>query len=122
MGTNMNIGQVARASGVPTKVIRRYETIGLLPAARRDKRGYRVYDAEDVHVLRFIRNARTAGLSVPSIAAMLELWRNRQRDDAEVRRLALFYVTALQEKAAVIAAVGRVLRLFLDARCDSHKT
>lgn len=51
----MNIGQVARASGVPTKVIRRYEAMGLLPAARRDERGYRVYNTEDVHALRFIR-------------------------------------------------------------------
>lgn len=118
----MNIGQVARASGVRTKVIRRYEAMGLLPAARRDERGYRVYDAEDVHALRFIWNARAAGLSVPSVAGMLDLWRDRQRDDAEVRRLALSYAAALQEKAAAIVAVGRALRPFLDERRDSHQT
>lgn len=118
----MNIGQVARASGVPTKVIRRYEAMGLLPSVRRDEHGYRVYDAGDVHVVRFIWNARAAGLSVPSVAGMLDLWRDRQRDDTEVRRLALSYVTALREKAAAIVAVRHALRPFLDERRDSRQT
>ncbi len=118
----MNIGQVARASGVPTKVIRRYEAMGLLPAARRDERGYRVYNTEDVHALRFIQHAKSVGLSVPGIADMLELWRDRQRDDAEVRRLALSYAAALQEKAAAIGAIGRALHPFIDERRDSRQT
>lgn len=70
----MNIGQGAGASGVPTKVTRRYEAMGLLPSVRRDERGYRVYDAGDVHVLRFIRRAKSVGLSVPGIADMGDLF------------------------------------------------
>ena len=54
----MNIGEAAKASGVSVKMIRHYEAIGLLPAATRTESGYRVFRPDDVHALRFIRNAR----------------------------------------------------------------
>ena len=54
----MRIGQAAKASGIPAKMIRYYENIGLVPAAERLESGYRDYDATDVHRLRFIRAAR----------------------------------------------------------------
>ena len=72
MNTNMNIGQAAKAAGVSTKMIRHYELIRLLPQAGRSDAGYRLYGQRDVSVLRFIRQSRSLGFSMPQIADLEE--------------------------------------------------
>jgi len=106
----MNIGAAARASGVSAKMIRYYETTGLLPAAKRTANGYRVYDAADVHTLGFIRRARNLGFPVAQIEALLRLWRDRTRASAEVKAIAEAHVEELEAKAAELAAMARTLR------------
>ena len=75
----MNIGEAAKSSGVSAKMIRHYEELGLLPQARRTESGYRQYDANEVHTLRFIRHSRDVGFSLPEIAELVGLWQNRRR-------------------------------------------
>jgi len=105
----MNIGDAARASGVSPKMVRHYETLGLVPGVARTEAGYRQYDAATVHTLRFIRRARDLGFGTAEIAELLTLWRNKQRPSAEVKRIALAHVDDLQRRIAEMQAMQRTL-------------
>lgn len=111
----MNIGEAAAASGVSAKMIRHYEAIGLFSALR-SANGYRVYDDRDVAVLRFIRHARDLGFPLEDVRRLLALWRDRQRASAEVKKLALAHVAALEDKARSLDAMAASLR-HLAAHC-----
>src|SRR3546814_16114567 len=95
----MNIGEAAAASGVSAKMIRHYESIGLIRAPLRTESNYRVYSKDDVHVLRFIKRARTLGFSIDKVAMLLGLWQDRSRASADVKELALGHVAELEERS-----------------------
>jgi Cu(I)-responsive transcriptional regulator len=111
----VNIGEAAAASGVPAKMIRHYEAVGLISAARAAN-GYRVYGEREVAVLRFIRHARDLGFPLEDIRRLLALWQDRGRASAEVKRLALAHVAALEAKADSLSRMAASLR-HLAAHC-----
>lgn len=69
------VGKAAQAAGLSAKAVRLYEAKGLLPAAERTESGYRTYTDDDITVLRFIRQAKTLGLSLGEIRGILDLRR-----------------------------------------------
>jgi Cu(I)-responsive transcriptional regulator len=121
--TWFNIGDAARASGVTAKMVRHYESIGLLPPARRTEAGYRLYGTDDVRMLQFIHRGRALGFSLDQIAGLLALWRDKHRASADVRRLALAHIDELDRKIAELEAMKRTLATLAsschgDARSD----
>ena len=116
----MNIGAASEASGVSAKMIRHYEAIGLLaPAARRDN-SYREYGAHEVHELRFIGRARKLGFSIPEIATLLALWRDRNRPSREVLKLAAAHLADLDRRIAEMQGMALTLR-HLVQRCHGDE-
>jgi MerR family transcriptional regulator, copper efflux regulator len=109
MNDRMNISAASQASGVSAKMIRHYESLGLVPGVRRSASGYREYDEATVHVLRFIRRARDLGFDTHEIAALLALWRNKRRSSAEVKRIATQHVQALEQRIAALQSMQRTL-------------
>jgi Cu(I)-responsive transcriptional regulator len=105
----MNIGQASKASGVSAKMIRHYESVGILPAARRSDAGYRQYARGDVQTLQFIRHARDLGFSIPEIGELLGLWQNRRRPSRQVKALALAHIQELEQKAQELLAMKAAL-------------
>jgi DNA-binding transcriptional MerR regulator len=69
------VGKAAQAAGLSAKAVRLYEARGLLPPAQRTGAGYRTYTGDDVAVLRFIRQAKTLGLSLSEIRDILDIRR-----------------------------------------------
>jgi Cu(I)-responsive transcriptional regulator len=114
--TSLNIGDAAAAAGVSAKMIRHYEEIGLIPKAKRTYSGYRTYSENEVHVLRFIRQARGLGFSIKQISELLGLWQNSRRSSATVKTLALEHIGELEEKIREMLAMKATLER-LAAHC-----
>ena len=106
----MNIGQAANASGVSAKMIRYYEEVGLITPPARNANGYRAYAKSNIHELKFIRRARDLGFTVEQISGLMHLWRDRSRASADVKRIALEHVAALEAKRREIEEMANTLR------------
>ncbi len=105
----MNIGRAANMSGVSAKMIRHYESIGLIKPSARSDSGYRLYTQQNLHTLRFIKRARTLGFSLDDIAHLLSLWQDHHRASAEVKTLAMQHVRALNDKIAELTEMRDLL-------------
>lgn len=95
----MNIGEVARKSGLPPKTIRYYESAGLIEPARTDN-GYRDFDDSDLHRLAFLGRARGLGFTIEECRALLELYDDRQRASADVKRIAEGHLSRIDARIA----------------------
>jgi MerR family copper efflux transcriptional regulator len=94
IGGPYNVGEAARMSNVSAKMVRHYESLGLLPTVSRTDAGYRQYTDKEVHTLRFIRRSRDLGFSMAEISELLALWQNRRRPSSSVKRIASEHVAA----------------------------
>ena len=91
-------------------MIRYYESIGLIEPPIRTEAGYRVYTADEIHELRFIKRARTLGFSIEEAREHLALWRDKSRASADVKQLAMSHVRDLEAKATELQAMADTLR------------
>ena len=112
----MNIGAVARETGITAKTIRYYESIGLTPRPDRQANGYRAYMEDDVATLRFVQRARGLGFSLEEVRALLTLWRDKSRASADVKKLALDHIAEINARITELEAMKRTLE-DLTERC-----
>jgi MerR family copper efflux transcriptional regulator len=71
-GERLTIGRLALLSGVSAKAIRYYESVGLLPPAKRSANGYRSYSRADLNRLILLRRLRLLGVSLEALKPLLE--------------------------------------------------
>jgi MerR family copper efflux transcriptional regulator len=119
----MNIGEASAASGVSAKMIRYYESIGLVPETQRSGSNYRVYGERELHTLRFIRRARDLGFSLDRIKGLLSLWQDSGRASADVKQIALAHVDELNQRIRELSEMRDTLNTLAgcchgDARPD----
>ena len=106
----MNIGEAAKLSGVNAKLIRHYESIGIIPKASRSGAGYRTYSENEVHILAFVKRSRNMGFSMKEIKKLVGLWRNQNRTSAEVKNLALVHVAEIEKKISKLQEMVQSLK------------
>lgn len=116
----MNIGEAARATGLPSKTIRYYEEIGLVPKAERATSGYRRYDQRAVQTLRFVHRARQLGFSVEACRGLVALWRDRHRSSAEVKALAMARIAEIDRKLRELQSMRATIGALAD-RCHGDQ-
>ncbi len=117
----MQIGEAARRTGVSAKMIRHYESIGLIPSADRRESNYRDYGHHDIHRLGFIRRARDLGFSIEEIRDLLRLWGDQQRESAEVKALTLGHITELDRKITLLTEMRDTLSHLAEACDGDHR-
>ena len=110
----VNIGSAAQRSGISAKMVRHYESLGLLPRVARTDSGYRKYSEADVHTLQFIKRGRDLGFSMVEIAELVGLWHNRKRASANVKRIAQRHLDELAQRIEAMQAMQRSLASLLD--------
>lgn len=104
------IGEAARRAGVSPRMVRHYESLGLLAPVHRTDSGYRQYSEADVHALRFIRRGRDLGFSIEEIGALLALWQDQGRASSQVKAIAERHIAALSERIAAMQSMQRSLQ------------
>jgi Cu(I)-responsive transcriptional regulator len=119
--TYFNIGEATSRSGVSAKMVRHYESLGLLPSIERTEAGYRLYTEREVHTLRFIKRSRDLGFSMAEISELLKLWQNRRRSSADVRRIASKHVEELNLRMAEMEAMRRTLENLIHGCRGDHR-
>ena len=112
----LTIGEMAKRSGLTAKMIRHYESLGLLPPAVRSEAGYRHYQEADVQQLRFIRQARELGFSLPQIGELLNLWHDQQRPSSKVKQVAQQHIAVLEQKITELTQMKSALETLV-SRC-----
>lgn len=70
----LRIAETAAESGFDPSAIRYYERIGLIPPARRNESGHRVYGDDDIERLKLISSAKSLGLTLGDIKTFLSQW------------------------------------------------
>lgn len=112
----LSIGQISRQAGCGIETVRYYERIGLLPRPPRTAGGHRVYDAEHLRRLAFIRRSRDLGFTLAEVQSLLRLVEGHRYSCAQIRSLTATHLDQIRGKLADMRRLERTLAAYI-ARC-----
>lgn len=119
MSEHFTIGALARQEGVAPETLRYYERLGLVEPFQRTVSNYRLYDAEAVRRLRFIRRAQALGFSLAEIGELLSLHTRPEADMSAVKQLAQDKIADIESRIADLQRMKAGLAA-LSERCPGH--
>lgn len=117
----VTVGAAAKAAGVSAKAVRLWESKGLLPPAERTEAGYRIFTDDDLGVLRFIRQAKTLGLTLPQIKEILDLQGGGATPCGRVTELLDTRLAEIDRTLAELRALRRALATARRAARDTQR-
>lgn len=106
----MNIGEASKLSHINSKMIRKYEELGIIPKAKRSPSGYRQYSESDIHILKFVKRSRELGFSMKNIKQLVSLWKNKTRSSSQVKSIALKHIKDLERKITETESMLKTLK------------
>ncbi|MFK4057476.1 MULTISPECIES: helix-turn-helix domain-containing protein [unclassified Brevundimonas] len=119
MSQGVTIGQASKASGIKAPTIRYYEQIQLLPAPPRSEGNRRLYDADDLRRLRFIRHARELGFEIEPIRELLALAGDPSRPCLSADSIARSHLADIDHKIARLTALRTEVARMTECAQDS---
>jgi DNA-binding transcriptional MerR regulator len=109
----LTIGRLSSLAGVKVTTIRYYETIGLMGEPDRSEGGQRLYDADAVQRLGFIRQARELGFPIDAIRELIELQTRPDQDCASVDEIARHQLSDVRNRLRQLKALEKELQRML---------
>ena len=116
----MNIGDVARQSGLPAKTIRYYEDIELVKPSR-SMNGYRIFGDNDLHRLAFVGRARSLGFTIEDCRNLLKLYGDEERASSDVKRIAQEHLKQMDVKLNELIGMRKTLSHLIEACAGDHR-
>jgi DNA-binding transcriptional MerR regulator len=113
----LRIGEIAELTGASVPTIRYYEEIGVMPRARRQTGGQRVYSRSDVERLTFVLRCRELDFSIEEIRELVALLDDRSSSCMDARQLAAGRLGIVKAKMRELKSLERNLKKFV-ASCD----
>jgi MerR family mercuric resistance operon transcriptional regulator len=113
----MTISELARAAAVRTSTLRFYERRGLLRPAARSASGYRLYAAEDVARVRFLRRAQGLGFGLAELAQMLALSQQRTLRRRDVAAVGATKLAEIDQRITDLRRMRRAITSLLAQPC-----
>lgn len=116
----ITIGALSKHTGVNIETIRYYERIRLIPPPPRTDSGRRLYGAEDIRRLTFIRHARDLGFDIAAIKTMLALQEVPEASCERVSRIATDQLQAVESRIRRLLGLRTELTRMIK-ECDNGK-
>jgi MerR family mercuric resistance operon transcriptional regulator len=111
----MHIGEAAARAGVNIRTLHYYEGRGLLPKPLRTEGNYRLYSADSVLRVRFVKRAQDLGFTLEEIRELLDLRIDSKATCADVLERADAKIADVEERIRALRAMKRALKRLTDA-------
>ncbi len=105
----VHIGKAAELAGVSADTIRFYQKLGLIKGASRSVGGYRLFEGEQIHELKFVRHAQELGFSLTEVKELLAL-RQKHHACSEVQTMLTHKLADVRDKIKSLARLEAELR------------
>jgi Cd(II)/Pb(II)-responsive transcriptional regulator len=116
----MKIGELASGSSTPIETIRYYEREGLLPPPARTQGNFRVYEAEHLERLLFIRYCRGLDMSLDEVRVLLKFKDAPHEDCGDVNVLLDQHIEHVTRRIGELHALEKQLKE-LRSRCGEAR-
>lgn len=116
----MKIGALAKQTGLSVQTIRFYEQQGLVSVPERTEGNYRLYDAESLRQLGFIKQCRNLGLTLDEIRELIKHQATPEEACGEINHIVDIHVQEVDARIAELTALRNQL-ISLRTRCNSSR-